>query len=104
MKRKLGQIPSKVIKVMTNPDSGLSMEDALMTYRPTVEAVIGYLNPIIKPIVSKTWIAKLQAAQNQALRHVTGCHAATSMDHLHQECKLMPVDQHLDSLATQFCG
>jgi hypothetical protein len=102
-KHKLGQIPSraKVIKAMTNPSGGLSMEDALMTYRATVEPVIGYLNPIFKPIISKTWIAKLQFAQNKALRHVTGCHAVTSMDHLHQECKLMPVDQHLDLLATR---
>jgi hypothetical protein len=61
MKHKLGQIPSriKVIKAMTNPNGGPSMEDAPMTYRAMVEPVIGYLNPIFKPIVSKTWIAKL---------------------------------------------
>jgi hypothetical protein len=52
MKNKLGQIPSraKVIKAMTNPSGGLFMEETLMTYRATVEPV----NPIFKPIVSKT--------------------------------------------------
>jgi hypothetical protein len=41
-------------------------------------------------------------AQNNAFRTVTGCHAAASHDHLHQECKLIPVREHLELLSTQF--
>jgi hypothetical protein len=73
-----------------------------MTYKSTVMPVISYLVPLWKPVISKTWIVKLPVAQNEALRTIMGCHAAASMDHLHQECKLQPVDNHLDLLTTQF--
>jgi hypothetical protein len=100
----LSRFPSqaKVVKAITNSGWGLSMEDALMTYKATIMPVISYLALLWKPVISKTWIDKIQVAQNNALHTVNGCHAAASMDHLHQECKLQPVDNHLDLLATQF--
>jgi hypothetical protein len=100
----LSRIPAqeKVIKAITGSGWGLSLEDALMAYKATVMPVTSYLVRLLKPVISKIWIAKIQVAQNNALDTIMGCHAAASMDHLHQECKLQPVDNHLDLLAAQF--
>jgi hypothetical protein len=89
----LSKIPSraKVINAVTNSSFGLSREDALLTYRATVEPVINQCVPLWKPIVSETWLSKIQAAQNNILRQMLGCHAATSMAHLHQEAKIMTI-------------
>jgi hypothetical protein len=87
---------------MTNSDCGLSKEYALRTYRAMVEPIFGYGVPLFMPIISKTWIDKIQIEQNQTLGMVTGCHAAASEAHLHHECKLLPVKRLLDLLATQF--
>ena len=104
LKSSLSKIPSrsKVIKAITRSGWGLPMEDARLTFRATIEPIINYASPLWKPIVSKSGIERLQSAQNMALRQVTGCHAAASMDHVHQECKLMPVDDHLNLLSCQF--
>jgi hypothetical protein len=52
----LSKIPSraKVIKAVTGPAFGLPLEDALLTYRATIETVIGFCEPIWMPIVSQT--------------------------------------------------
>lgn len=73
-----------------------------MTYRATVEPAFRYCSPLFMPVISNTWIDRFQTAQNNALETVTECHAATSRDHLHQECKLIPVREHLELLSTQF--
>jgi hypothetical protein len=56
---------------MTNSDCGLSKEDAQLTYRATVEPIFGYGVPLFMPIVSKTWIDKIQIEPNKALHMVT---------------------------------
>jgi hypothetical protein len=83
-------------------DWGLPLEDALLTYRAMVEPIITYGFPLYAPIISDTWWSKLQIEQNKDLHPVTGCHAATSSDHLHQQCKILPVCKHIDMLAKQF--
>jgi hypothetical protein len=99
-KMTLSKIPSraKVIKAITNSGCGLQLEEA----RATVEPVIGYCGSLWKPIISESWLSKFQAAQNNALRTVSGCHSASSMDYLHQEYKILPVGKHLDLLSSQF--
>jgi hypothetical protein len=74
------------------------MEDALLTYRALVEPTINYGFALYMPVVSQTWLSKLRAAQNAVLHTVTRCHAAASEAHLHQECKIMPVKNHLELL------
>jgi hypothetical protein len=73
-------------------------------YGAMVEPIINYGFLLHAPIaiISDTWWAELQIAQNNALRLLTGCHAAASLDHLHQECKILPVRKHIDMLAKQF--
>jgi hypothetical protein len=44
----------------------------------------------------------LQKVQNDALRVVTGCHAAASEQHLHEECKVLPVADHISMQCAQF--
>ena len=49
-----------------------------------------------------TNIAKLQVVQNRCLRIATGSHMASSIDHLHSEAGVLPVQDHLDMLCAQF--
>ena len=44
----------------------------------------------------------LQSAQNAALKTVTGCLRITGDDHLHAECKMMPIKDHCNMLSKQF--
>jgi hypothetical protein len=44
----------------------------------------------------------LQSIQNSALRSITGNHAAASVQHLHEECKILPVEEHLQMQCTKF--
>lgn len=94
MKYTFSHIPAKVkiVKTMTGPD----WEAALLTYRALIEPVIVYGFALFMPVVSKTWMLKLQAVHNTALRMVTGCHDAASEAHFHQKCKMLPVKEHLD--------
>jgi hypothetical protein len=66
----LSKIPSraKVIKAVTGPAFGLPLDDALLTFRATIEPVIGFSGPIWMPIVSQTWLDKFQRAQNSVLQ------------------------------------
>lgn len=36
-----------------------------------------------------------QRAQNASLRPVTGCHAISNEDHIHQETNLLPIKEHI---------
>ena len=40
--------------------------------------------------------------QNRGLRLITGCHNASSVDHLHSETKMLPVGDHLELLSAQY--
>ena len=40
--------------------------------------------------------------QNRCLRLITGCHLASSVDHLHQETQILPVEKHLHLLSSQY--
>ena len=63
---------------------------------------MNYATPIWMPNASNTSLAKLQIIQNKALRIATGCYTAASADHVHRECKILPVTDHLNLLSSQF--
>jgi hypothetical protein len=44
----------------------------------------------------------LQLVQNAALRTITGCHAAASIQHLHDRCQILPVHKHVSMQYRQF--
>ena len=54
------------------------------------------------PNTSPSLIQKLQAIQNSALRIATGCVAMTSIDHMQEETKMLPVQDHLSLISSQY--
>jgi hypothetical protein len=66
--------------------------------RPTWE----YGSPVWSQAASATGTRNLQCIQNAALRIVTGSHTMASMTHLHEECMVLPVREHLDLLSSQY--
>ena len=56
---------------------------------------------IWSPIVCNTNLNKLQVIQNNALRLATGCTKDTNQQHLHEETKVLPINQHLILHASQ---
>jgi hypothetical protein len=81
---------------------GHDKETLLLTFRALVESVYSFAAAVWFPNTKPTNVNKLQLIQNAAMRLITGCHMVTSQDHLHAECKLLPVDEHLFMLCTQF--
>ena len=51
---------------------------------------------------SESNIAKIQRAQNEALRIITGSHKMSSIDHIHSETKMLQVEDHLNLLSAQY--
>ena len=54
------------------------------------------------PSTSKYLIHKLQNIQNSALRIATGCIKMTSIDHLHEETKMPPIQDHLSLFSSKY--
>ena len=46
-------------------------------------------------------IHKIQTIQNSALRIATGCVKMTSINYLHEESKMLPVQDHLSLISSQ---
>ena len=46
--------------------------------------------------------SKIQRAQNEALRIITGSHKMSSIDHIHSETKMLQVEDHLNLLSAQY--
>ena len=59
-----------------------------------------YAAPVWFPNASN--VRRLQTIQNSALEVVTGCHAAASAEHVHIECKMLPVAESLAMACSQF--
>ena len=49
-----------------------------------------------------TSLGKIQRTQNEAIRIITGSHKMLSIDHLHSETKMLPVEDHLSLLSVQY--
>ena len=81
---------------------GKDKETLTATYKAIGQSVTNYCAPIWTPKVSQTNWESLQVGQNEALRIITGSFTASSLDHLHAECKIMPVKEHSELLSKQF--
>ena len=92
----------KILKALAGTDWGQEKETILMTFKSSVSPVFNYAAPLYRPNDSKSALGRLQRVQNSALHSASGCHLAASVDHLHSECKVLPVKDHLDLLCKQF--
>lgn len=81
---------------------GHNKKTLIITYKTFVKSVFNFGAPIWFPNAKPSNIEKLQIIQNTAMRLITGCHKASPIEHLHTECKLMPVINHFTMLCTQY--
>ena len=91
-----------ILKALTGTMRGQSKETIMITYKALIQPIINYACPIWFPSLSKTNAKTLQVLQNKALCIATGCHVMSSESHLHQEAQILPVNEHLTLLCSQF--
>ena len=73
-----------------------------MTYKALGRSIANYAAPVWSINASETNIGKIQRAQNEALRIITGSHKMSSIDHIHSETKMLQVEDHLNLLFAQY--
>jgi hypothetical protein len=97
-----GRLP--IVKAVSSSKSGFSKEDGLIAYKAFIPPIFSSGAPVWFPIRSKLKepVKQLQVIQNDALRAITGNHSAASIQHLHDECKILPVKEHLSMQCAQF--
>ena len=100
VKRAKQRIP--ILKAMTSVKWGQQKESLINTYRASIRSLFTYASPIWFPYISHTSKRNLQLVQNAALRIATGSVRASAEGHLHAETKMLPVDDHLSLLCSQF--
>ena len=99
---KKGKSKVNVFKALARSSWGQDKETLTITYKLVVHSTLEYAGPFWTPIISKTSWADLQKVQNQALRVATGCYLKSHVDHLHQETKVLPLQEHSSLLTKQF--
>ena len=67
-----------------------------MTYKALGKSIANYAAPVCSTNASESNIGKIQRAQNEALRSITGSHKMPSIYHLHGETKMKQVEDHLN--------
>ena len=75
-----------------------------MTYKAPGSSIENYAAPVWSTNASESNIGKIQRAQNEALRIITGSHKMSSIDHLHSETEMIQIEDHLDFLSAQYLG
>ena len=81
---------------------GQKKETLLITYKALGRSIANYAAPVWSTNASQSNIGKIQRAQNEALRIITGSHNMSSIDHLHIETKMIQVEDHLNLLSAQY--
>ena len=83
------------LKTLSGTTSGQQKETLLNSYKAFVQPVLEYACPVSTPAAAPSAIEKLQKVQNAALRVATGCTTMSSIQHLHDECKILPIRRHI---------
>jgi hypothetical protein len=93
-----------IIKAVSGPKSGFSKEDTLLTYKAFIAPIFSSGASVWFPARAKIKepVKQLQIIQNNALSSITGNHSAASIQHFHDECKILPVKEHLSMQCAQF--
>ena len=93
---------NNILKALAGTSWGQDKETIVSTYKAISQSIINYGSPIFTPNMKDTNWNEIQVAQNNALRIATGCVKKTPIEHLHTECKIMPVKEHCEMLSKQF--
>ena len=91
-----------ILKALAGTNWGQQCETIAITYKSIVRSLFLYAAPIWFPNTSTSNINRLQIIQNSALRIATGCLKMSPIQHLHSETKVLPVQEHLSLICTQF--
>ena len=76
---------NNVLKALAGTDWGQKKETLLMTYKALGRSIANYDAPVCSTNASESNIGKIQRAQNEAIRIITGLHKMSSINHLHSE-------------------
>mgnify|MGYP000498274895 CR=1 FL=1 len=90
-----------VLRAVTGTSFGNSKESVAALYKQYVRPVMEYACPVWTPGLAQTHHNTLQRTQNAALRIATGSTRSTPVQHLHNECKVLPLRQHMDMRGAQ---
>ena len=82
---------NNVLKALAGTNWGQQKETLLMTYKALGRLIANYAAPVWSINASETNIGKIQRAQNEALRIITGSHKMSSIDHIHSKTKMLQV-------------
>ena len=73
-----------------------------MTYKAVGRSIANYAAPAGSTNASASNIGKIQRAQNESLRIITGSHKMSSIDHIHSGTKMIQVEDLLNLLSAQY--
>ena len=100
--KKKAKIRLNVLRALSDTSFGQDRACLLLTYKELIRPFCDNATPLLYPIYSPTLFNSLQRVQNQALCLVTGAHRNSSVDFLHQEAAILPVEAHMKLRASQF--
>jgi hypothetical protein len=91
-----------ILKAVCGSTLGQDKETLLITYKALVDSVFSYAAAVWFPNCKPSNLEKLQFIQNMAMHLITGCHKASSIDHLLAVTKMIRVSEHLGMLCAQY--
>ena len=97
-----GRAKLNIMRALTGTSWGSSKETLLHLYKSYIHPTLEYAAPVWFPNASPSAVELLQSVQNEALRIATGNIKLSSIDHLHRECKILPIDDHLEMILSQY--
>ena len=93
---------NRILRALAGTSWGKDKETIVTTYKAIGRSVVNYAAPIWSPSLSDTQWSRLQSRQHNAVSTAIGCHQMAHPDHLHQEIKMLKVEQHNMLLTKQF--
>ena len=92
----------RIMKSLAGTSWGQDKESLLVTYKTLIRTKIDFAAPVWVPNAKPSPVKRLQSVQNAGLRLATGSHKMASQSHLHNESKMLSVQEHLNMLSAQF--
>ena len=91
-----------ILRALADSTFGHDKECLTLTFKSMIRPFFDFAAPIVFPNYSAASLRRLQLVQNKSLRLITGAHSNASIDHLHSETQILPVEQHLLLLSSQY--